>query len=262
MHFDGFTFIIQIINFLVLVALLKHFFYARVIEAMNKREALITARLQESEQARQTARQEAESYQQQRKALAGQREAMLAQTTKEVEAERKTLLAMARAEVDDIRLGWQESVQREKELFFQDLHRRAGHLVCEAARHALRDLANADLEQQTLDVFMERLQNLNGGERQKLAASLEEAEPEVTIRTAFEIASGQRQKLIDTVRDQLGNHLGVHFETAPELGFGLELQTPGRKLAWSLEQYVGSLEEEVAEAIKDIEGEAALSTSV
>ncbi|MCB9076016.1 MAG: ATP F0F1 synthase subunit B [Anaerolineaceae bacterium] len=252
MHLDGFTFVIQIINFLVLVALLKHFFYARVIEAMNKREALITTRLQETEQQRQTARQEAESYRQQRQALADQREAMLAQTRKEVEAERKTLLAMARTEVDDIRAGWQASVRREQELFFEDLHRRAGHLACEAARHTLHDLANANLEQQTLDIFIERLRSLNGGERQKLLASLDGPESEVTIRTAFDIAPNRRDPLTAAVRGQLGRQLEVQFETAPELGFGVELETPGRKLAWSLEQYLGSLEEALAEAIKDV----------
>lgn len=252
MHLDGFTFVIQIINFLVLVVLLKHFFYTRVIEAMNKREALITARLQETEQQRQIARQEAESYRQQSQALADQRETMLTQTRKEVEAERKTLLAMARTEVDDIRAGWQASVRREQELFFQDLHRRAGHLACEAARHTLHDLANANLEQQTLDIFIERLRSLNGGERQKLLASLDGPESAATIRTAFEIVPNRRDPLIAAVREQLGRQLEVQFETAPELGFGVELETPGRKLAWSLEQYLGSLEDALAEAIKAV----------
>lgn len=125
-------------------------------------------------------------------------------------------------------------------------------MACEAARHTLHDLANANLEQQTLDIFIERLRSLNGGERQKLLASLDGPKSEVTIRTAFDIAPNRRDPLTAAVRGQLGRQLEVQFETAPELGFGVELETPGRKLAWSLEQYLGSLEEALAEAIKDV----------
>jgi F-type H+-transporting ATPase subunit b len=35
---DWFTVVAQIVNFLILVALLKHFLYDRIIRAMDKRE--------------------------------------------------------------------------------------------------------------------------------------------------------------------------------------------------------------------------------
>jgi F-type H+-transporting ATPase subunit b len=43
----------------------------------------------------------------------------------------------------------------------------------------------------------------------------------------------------------------VRFETAPEVLCGIELQTSGRKIAWSLEDYLGALEERLAAALQE-----------
>jgi F-type H+-transporting ATPase subunit b len=48
MLIDWFTVVAQIINFLILVALLKHFLYGRIIKAMDQREERINSRLEEA----------------------------------------------------------------------------------------------------------------------------------------------------------------------------------------------------------------------
>ena len=50
MQIDWFTFSAQIINFLVLVWLLKKFLYKPVLAAMEKRKAALVARHQEAEE--------------------------------------------------------------------------------------------------------------------------------------------------------------------------------------------------------------------
>ena len=47
MLIDWFTVVAQIVNFLVLVALMKHFLYGRLLRAIDEREAGIAARLAE-----------------------------------------------------------------------------------------------------------------------------------------------------------------------------------------------------------------------
>ena len=49
MHIDWLTVVAQIVNFLVLVYLLKRFLYGPILQAMDDRQAGIAARLQEAD---------------------------------------------------------------------------------------------------------------------------------------------------------------------------------------------------------------------
>ena len=52
MLIDVFTVIAQIVNFLILVYLLKRFLFHRIIKIMDEREDQITGRMQEAETAK------------------------------------------------------------------------------------------------------------------------------------------------------------------------------------------------------------------
>ena len=60
MLIDSFTIIAQIINFLILVYLLKRFLFNRVIKIMDDREKQITGRMQDAEVAKEAAQKELE----------------------------------------------------------------------------------------------------------------------------------------------------------------------------------------------------------
>ena len=60
MLIDWFTVIAEIVNFLVLVALLKHFLFGRLVAAIDAREERIAARLREAEQKNQDAKERVE----------------------------------------------------------------------------------------------------------------------------------------------------------------------------------------------------------
>ena len=64
MQIDWFTFIAELINFLVLMVLLKRFLYGPIIKAMDRRERKITASLLEATQKTQEAQREADLYRQ------------------------------------------------------------------------------------------------------------------------------------------------------------------------------------------------------
>jgi F-type H+-transporting ATPase subunit b len=69
MQLDWFTLVAQIVNFLILVLLLKHFLYSRIVQVMDDRERHITAQLEEAEQKQRQADQEADNYRKQQTEL-------------------------------------------------------------------------------------------------------------------------------------------------------------------------------------------------
>lgn len=249
MQIDWFTVIAQIVNFLILVALLKYFLYDRIINLADERERKIADRFHEAEEMRRQAQEEAQTFQGERQELAEERQALIAEAEKEAEARRQELLVQARREADEARSRWHQNIEQEKAFFLQALRRRASHEVYAVARRALADLADVELEQRIIDTFIERLEGLAKEQRAMIADSIEESR-KVTISSAFEIPAEKRQVLSEAVQRQFGNNLESQFNTSPDVICGIELKTNGHKIAWSLENYLETLEDKLSDILQ------------
>jgi F-type H+-transporting ATPase subunit b len=247
---DWFTVIAQIVNFLVLVVLLKYFLYDRIIHAMDEREARIAAQLQEAEARQAAAEREALAYRQQRQEIEEQRAELLAQAKAEADTQRDVLQDKARREVEAMQAGWHQALRRQQAAFRQELRQRASQHVYTTARRALRDLANADVEAQMLAAFLDRLQNLDGQDWQAMAEALQASAQPLAVASAFDLPPQARQRLLEVLRRHLGP-LDVRFATVPEVICGIEMKFDGYKLAWNLERYLAMLEDSVASAFAE-----------
>jgi F-type H+-transporting ATPase subunit b len=248
---DWFTILAQIVNFLVLVALLRYFLYDPIIRTMDAREARIAADLEAADRKRAEAAQEIETYRQKNQELEARREEWLQEARQEVEAWQQEMNQKARREVDEAKERWYRALQQEKDAFLQELRRRAGNQIYAIARQALADLAGAELEERLVGHFVEQLDRLQGEERQALVQALSEGNREIVIYSAQELPEATRQRLSTAVRAlHDGREDAIRFTTRPELIGGLELRTDGYKVAWSLADYLAGLEEELSEAMK------------
>lgn len=249
MLIDWFTVTAQIINFLVLVALLKRFLYSRIITVMDQREERIASRLGEAEKMKKEAEREAETYRRTNRELDEKREEMLFQVKEEVELKRKDLMKRAHGEVDQIQARWHEAIQREKDAFLQDLRQRTGKQVYTIARRALTDLANAHLEQRMVETFVERIAKLDEKKKKAILASMQRGDHGVVINSAFEIPTDAQEKITKVVRDHIGDGIDIRYQISPDMILGIELKTHGHKIAWSIDDYLDSLEESVSQAL-------------
>jgi len=253
MQIDWFTFIAELINFLVLMLLLKRFLYGPIIKAMDRRERKITASLLEATEKTQEAQREADLYRQQQQELKDQREAMSTQAKAEVEVFRLDLIKSAHAEVDATQAKWYTAIKQEKDSFMQSLHQQIGQQIGTTLRRALADLANADLEHCIIEVFIDRIQKLDADQREVLCRSLTHS-GEVVVYSAFDIPETARQR-IDKVVGQIANDIDLRFETASEPICGIELKADSYKLSWSLESYLATLEESLSTVLDEEVGE-------
>src|SRR5690606_19777616 len=161
MQVDWFTLIAQVVNLLVLVGLLKHFLYGRIVRAMNEREATIAGRLEEAARERASAEQEAESFRARNRELEEQREQILARFRKEAESHRQQLMETARLEIEKMKIEWLEALERERHESLRSFRKNLGQAVLAVARQGLKELANADLEDRMVEVFVGRLEALD-----------------------------------------------------------------------------------------------------
>lgn len=246
MQIDWFTFTAQVLNFLVLVWLLKRFLYGPIQRAIDERERMIAQRLDSAAERETAAAAAQESYEQQQAELAHLRESLLADAATEADEWRSARLQELRQEVAHARRTWHESVSREQQQFLGELRQRTVRQVQEVARHVLQELADSDLEHQAVQQFLHRLDDLLKGEWRGLQNG---RSPSPTIvRTAFSLSPDDQKSLEQDLARRM-NGGPVHFEVDRELICGIELVRGDHKLEWNVDHYLESLERSIASAI-------------
>jgi F-type H+-transporting ATPase subunit b len=244
MLIDWFTVAAQTINFLVLVWLLKRYLYRPVLAAIDARESKIAAELKDAAAKRAEAQAERDDFWSKGEALQRQSEELLRKATDEADAERRRLLDIARKDSDALRTKLNDAVQGERVELNREIVTRTQQEVFAVARKTLADLAGAALEDRIAEVFIRRLQDMHEKESGQPAAP-RAACAAALVRSAFELPSPRRAAIEGAVRAWLGADTTLTFETVPDLISGIELTTGGSKIAWSISDYLVSLDQNV-----------------
>ncbi len=168
MLIDWFTVIAQVVNFLILVWLLKRFLYTPILSAIDAREQRIARELADALAKQEEAQRERDELQHKNEEFDQQREALLSAATLEAETERQRLLVQARREFEDLRTRQQEVMQNDFHNLKDEISRRAQGEVFAIARKTLGDLAAESLEERMVEAFIRRCRTLPRG-REKLA---------------------------------------------------------------------------------------------
>ena len=250
MHINWFVFLAQIFNFLLLMYLLKRLLYGRIIKAMDDREANIAARFAEAEDLKVKANEDAELYEKRNQMLNETKDRMLNEATMAADAKRKELMEKVRVEVDQVKTRWQDMLSREQDAFFYDLRQRAAKELYATARKALRDLADADLEERIVDEFLRRVKALDEEKSVQMRKAISGGGNRVTIQSAFGIPALRRTQIEETLKKQITNGFTINYLQQPEIVSGIEMRVNGHKIAWSLNEYLETLVENLTETLQ------------
>ena len=250
MLIDWFTVGAQLLNFLVLAWLLKRFLYRPILDALDAREQRIAAELADADAKRAEADKERDEFRHKNEAFEQQRAALLSKATDEAKVERARLLDEARQAADALSTKRQETLRNEAHNLNQAISRRTQREVFAIARKALSDLARTGLEECMGEVFMRRLREMDDQAKESFAKSLKTATGPALVRSAFDLPAEQRAAIQNALNETFSAEIRVKFETAPDLVSGIELSTNGQKVAWSIREYLASLEKGVDELLK------------
>jgi F-type H+-transporting ATPase subunit b len=251
MLIDWFTVAAQALNFLILVWLLKRFLYQPILHAIDAREKRIAAELADADAKKTEARKERDEFQHKNEEFDQQRGAILSKATDEAKAERLRLLDDARKAADALSSKRQESLRNDAVSLNQAISRRTQQEVFAIARKALADLATVSLEDRISEVFTRRLREMDVKTREKLGGAIKTASEPSVVRSAFDLSAEQRATIQNALNETFSAEVPVRFETAPNLISGIELTTNGQKIAWSIADYLTSMEKGVGELLKE-----------
>ena len=250
MPIDWFTVVAQAINFLILVWLLKRFLYKPILQAIDEREKGIAAQLADAEAKKAEAQKERDELHRKSEAIDQERAALLKKATDDAQAERQRLLALARKDADAFRAKRQDALRLDQRSLSQEINRWTQKEVFAIARKALADLATVNLEERVNDEFVRRLRALAGPGKDQLVAALNESAAPACVRSAYDLSQVQRSSIEAAVKDTGALKTEVKFETLPALIGGIELSAGGQKVAWSIADYLATLEMSAGEMFR------------
>ncbi len=245
MLIDWFTVGAQALNFVILVWLMKRFLYKPILHAIDAREKRIAAELADADAEKAEAQKERAEFRHKNEEFDQQRATLLSQATDEANAERQRLLDEAREAAEVLSAKRQETLRNDAHDLSQAIGRQTREEVFAIARKALTDLATTSLEERMSEVFTRRLREMDSHAKARLGAALKTAADPALVRSAFELPTQQRAAIQNALNEAFSGEVHVRFETASELIGGIELVTNGQKVAWSIDDYLGSLEKSV-----------------
>jgi F-type H+-transporting ATPase subunit b len=165
MLIDWFTVAAQVINFLVLVWLLKHFLYQPVLNAIDAREKRIASQLQDAENKKTEALKEQADFQHKNEEIDHQRVALLSDAANAAKTERYKLIAAARQEAELLHAKLEKANHDEFDALNKAVGTYTQNEVFSVARKALTDLAGISVEERITEVFLRRLHDMDDKQR-------------------------------------------------------------------------------------------------
>jgi F-type H+-transporting ATPase subunit b len=250
MLIDWFTVGAQVLNFLILVWLLKHFLYKPILNAIDAREKRIAAELADADAKKTEAQKERDDFQSKNKVFDEQRSALLGKAADEAKVERERLLDEARKAAESLRAAQATKLRNDQARLGSEITRLAKNEVFGIARKTLADLATVSLEERVGEVFTRRLREMDGKAKALLGAALKSSSEPAVVRSAFDLGTEQRAAIQNALNETFSAEIRIRFETSPDLISGIELTTNGQKVAWSIADYLASLGKGVDELLR------------
>ncbi|MGA2051074.1 MAG: F0F1 ATP synthase subunit B [Terracidiphilus sp.] len=249
MLIDWFTVGAQIVNFLILVWLLKHFLYKPILDAIDAREKRIAAELADADAKKAEAEKERTDFEDKNKAFDQQRSALLGKAADEAKVERERLIYQAKKDAESLRVTQADALRGDQNRLSSEITLLAETEVFAIARKTLTDLATVSLEERIGEVFTRRLRELDPKAKELLGAALKDSSQPALVRSAFVLPADQRAAIQNALNESFSAVVRIKFEDSQEVICGIELTVNGQKVAWSISSYLAELSKKVSDLV-------------
>jgi len=221
MEFDWTTVILEMLNFLVLIWLLKRFFYWPVLAVIEKRRAASEKIITDAEAQRHSADALKGDYEQRLAQFAKERELAMAKLDEEISVERERRLATVEIEAKADR-------QRRQMLEARETSEREAAMASEAvaiagrfASRLLERLAGPEMEIKLVDLALAELQTASPEKLAELRTALRDPTVNIKVVTVYPLDATRRATCATVLGGLAGREVTPQFQEDASLKSGL-----------------------------------------
>jgi F-type H+-transporting ATPase subunit b len=268
---NWFTVFAQLINFIILVFLLRKFLYQPILNTIETRQKRIKSQWQEAHFQHQQAEQERVDLQKQQQQIQQESVALMVEAKQKAQQYQQTLIQQAKAEVAQMQADWKASLQSKQNLFLNRLRQQVIQQTAAMTRKILQEITDTKLESQAVIQFLHHLQQINQSEQQQLIHSLNTANEPLLVRSSFAISPESKTQIVEALQHQLNlekslywrrdnpeneeisheNQTEVQFTLSPDLICGIELRVGGYELSWNFAHELKQLNQQLSQVIQN-----------
>jgi F-type H+-transporting ATPase subunit b len=221
MEFDWTTVILEMLNFLVLIWLLKRFFYRPVLAVIEKRRAAGEKFLTDADARHREADALKGDYEQRLAQFGKERELAMARLDEEIAAERERRLAAVELEATADRQRRRMLEARETGEREAAMEREAVAIAGRFASRFLDRLAGPELETKLVDLALAELQTVSPEKLAELRTALRDPATSIKVVTVYPLDATRRASFAAMLGSLVGRELTPQFQEDATLKSGL-----------------------------------------
>jgi F-type H+-transporting ATPase subunit b len=213
----------EIVNFIIVILVLKFFLYRPILDKIRRYQKKIEDELKDAAEKQKKAGELLSQVEKQKSELDLQTLEKKKKMKEEIEHLHDQLLQSAKKEVDHTKEEWSEDFKRDQQEAYLEYRNRMVQELFSIVRKSIESLSHLKLEEAIISSFLSQLKEMP-------------KEGRLQVKTALEIPEPLRQKIQDALKQE------VEFTHDPKLIAGIALYVDGKKISWNVEDYLTTLE--------------------
>lgn len=235
MEFNTTTFILEIINFLILIWILQRLFYKPILEMIAKRKEHIDQSLDDAKKLRAEAEELRRLYENRQQLWEQEKKTAQAELHLQFEAERSVQLDKLHSELEQERQKAQVTLSRQQEEFQNLAEKQALENGARFAGLLLQQSAGPEVENRLFTMLIDQLTNLPEASKLNLQLLDSKKSLSVKVSSAFPLAIDQRQQLEQKISQIINRPMNFQYQQDNALIAGIRIDIG----AWVLDANLG-----------------------
>jgi F-type H+-transporting ATPase subunit b len=244
MQFDLFTFLASLLNFGVLLLLLRIFLFKRVTEAMDKREQNIADRWDEAEQAKQEAEEARSEFEEEQNGLDEERQDLIEAAEKQAEEERQQKLEDLQQEIDAKREEWLDVLKADQEKLIRSITEQVTRATADSVDQILGRIADSSLCDRIAITSARRIKHEWSDDLSDIR------QDSVTVVSSHALGDDARASLESALKSSVSAGT-VDFETDDSLTGGIRIELSDQELELSVSKEVSEMSSRIDSAVAE-----------
>lgn len=237
MKFSWLTFILEIINFLVLLWILKHFFYTPVRKIIIARQQSIQKNLDEAHAAQQRAEELQNKYKNRISDWEKEKEDKEIKLRQALQAEKTQQLDDLKSSLDAEKEKFAAQNKHQQEILMEQKEKDALSKSLRFITQLLKQFADENLESKIINFFVQEIKHLHPNRIDEIKKAISVDEIEVAIKSAFPLSDEQKNQICQALQETFAiTKSKCSFSQQNDLISGVQIQIASMTLNANLKE--------------------------
>jgi F-type H+-transporting ATPase subunit b len=223
MEFNVSTFILEIINFLILIWILQRLFYKPLLAVIAKRKQFIDQSLADAKAMQQQAEEQHSHYENRQKLWEQEKQAALTAFHQQIEVKRRVQMAQLNTDLEQERQKINVTIQRQQRELQLQTEKQALQNGARFAGMLLKQSASPELEARLFALLMDDLKTLPEACTFCLQMLGAKKSIPIKITSAYPLTAEQRLKLEQKLGSLFSSQINFQYHQDAELIAGLRM---------------------------------------